>query len=161
MKVEKAVWFQYMRNWLELPVVLPIRTLLVLETLLYSLSSQRHHLDDDVHRLSSLCHSLGMFHLLFWGALPSLLTHDLNSFTDYNAKNFSTIQLILVFCPLRLNHHQRLREPDYMYVLLIIKVSSGIKPRAYTHIAIGSPWVVSSFDKIYFPPVMTNLEGFM
>ena len=40
-------------------------------------------------------------------------------------------------------------------------MSSGIKPSAYTSIAIKSPWVVPSFDKISFPPVMNNLEGFV
>ena len=43
----------------------------------------------------------------------------------------------------------------------MIKLSSDITPCAYIPIAIGSPWVVPSFDEISFPPVMNNLEGFM
>ena len=59
-----------MQIWLELPVVLPIRTLLLLQTLLYPHSSQRQHLDDSAHWLLSLCYSLVMFHLLFRYTLP-------------------------------------------------------------------------------------------
>ena len=93
-----------MRIWLEFPVVLPIRTLLRLQILLYSHSNQRQHLDGDVNRLLSLYYSLGMFHLIFGYTLPSLLTMISiclrnNQGKDHNAKHFSTIQLICVFCP--------------------------------------------------------------
>ena len=50
-----------MQNWLKRPVLLPIRPLFPLQILLYSHSSQRQHLDDDVHQLLSLCYSLENF----------------------------------------------------------------------------------------------------
>ena len=56
---------QYMRNWFELPVVLPIWALLLLQTLLYSHSSQRQDIDDNVHRLLSFCYIIGMFDCYF------------------------------------------------------------------------------------------------
>ena len=54
-----------MRNWFELPVVLPIWALLLLQTLLYSHSSQRQDIDDNVHRLLSFCYIIGMFDCYF------------------------------------------------------------------------------------------------
>ena len=75
---------------------------MLLETPLYSHSSQRQHLDDDVHQLLSLCYNLGIFCLLRRYTLPSLFTTILirlhnNQDKDYNAKYFSIIQLIRVF----------------------------------------------------------------
>ena len=108
------------RIWLEFPVVLPIRTLLRLQILLYSHSNQRQHLDDEIHRLLCVYYSLGMFHSLFGYTLTSLLTmvsirlRD-NQGKDHNAKHFSIIQLIRVFCPHRLNHQQKLRESGFLY----------------------------------------------
>ena len=49
----------------------------------------------------------------------------------------------------------------FSVLLLIIEVNSGIKPSTYIPITIGSPLVVLLFDKISFPPLINNLEGFM
>ena len=75
---------------------------MLLETPLYSHSSQRQHLDDDVHQLLSLCYNLGMFCVLGRYTPPSLFTTILiplrhNQDKDHNVKYFSTIQLIRVF----------------------------------------------------------------
>ena len=117
---KKLCEVQYIQNWLEFLVVLPIGTLLLLQTLLYSHSSQRQHVDDDVHRLFSLCHSLGMFHSVFWYTIPLLLTMISirlrnNQGKNHNAKHFSTIQLTRVFCLHQINHQQKLRESGFLY----------------------------------------------
>ena len=115
------------------------------------------HIDGDAHPLLSLCYSLGMFHLLFRYAVPSLLTMTLTRLRNNQGKDhFSNTQVIL--CILSSANATWIRFP---VLLLIIEVSSGIKPSAYIPIAIGSLWVVPSFDEISFPPVMNNLEGFM
>ena len=109
-----------MRIWLEFPAVLLIRTLLQLQILLYSYSNQRQHLEGDVHRLLSFYYSLGISLSLFGYTLPSLLTMISirlcnNQGKDHNVKHFSTIQLIRVFGPHRLNHQQKLCESGFLY----------------------------------------------
>ena len=61
-----------------------------------------------------------MFHPLFRYTLPLLLTMisirlSNNQGKDHNAKHFSTIQLVRVFCPHRLNHQQRQSSFLYCY----------------------------------------------
>ena len=62
-----------MQIWLQFGVVLSIRILLRLQILIYFYSNQRQHLDDNDHRLLSLCYSLGMFLSLFGYTLAQLL----------------------------------------------------------------------------------------
>ena len=70
-----------MRIWLEFPVVLPIRTLLLLQTLLYSHSSQLQHLDGNVHRLLSICYSHRLLSFAIWIYSYFIINHHFDSFT--------------------------------------------------------------------------------
>ena len=59
---------------------------------------------------------------------------------DHNTKHFPTVQLISVFDSLRL-----ISFPGLLFI----------------PVAIGSLWVVPSFDEISFSPVMNNVKGVM
>ena len=67
-----------MRIWLEFPVVLPIRTLLRLQILLYSHLNQRQHLDPSV-----VIFILQSRNVLFaiWVYSSFIINHDFHSFT--------------------------------------------------------------------------------
>lgn len=149
-----------MWNLLEFPIAWLSRPLL------YSRSSRWQHLDDGVHRLLSLCYSLGMLYLTFWYTFLLLLTMIWvlllnNQGKDHNTKYFSTIQLTYVPCLRQLNNQQKATWIKFPVLLLIIEMSSGVKSSAYIPNANASLWVVPSFDGIYFPPVINNLKGFM
>ena len=130
MKSEKTTQGSVDAKWLEFPVVLPIHTLILVHIFLYSHSSQQQtkmmktigcYLDVIV----SEC-----FVILTYSSLLTMISIRLrnNQCKDHNAKNFSSIQLIRLFCPLWLNHQQKLSESGYLYCYYWIKWAAALNP---------------------------------